>query len=280
MLIKNHFFFYWLYRKNRFRHIYNIGSGLFIWLFWLGTLPFGLYANNFDGRVDLALFLFPFGLAWVLISYIGDFVFDSIVTANPRNSHPANFYLWIGKISVQIHIYYVGRGWLCEWDCMNFHEYAELWMACTLLFLLTYIPFSLYGRYAYFHSLVGVNSSGEGEVTLLGEGKETLTLPLDHLICIQSDDNYVDLFLADDDDPGKKIVFRCTLKSITEQLAEYPQFVRTHRSVLANIRYIVNPGSSNQSLKSINLVFKKFSMAVPLSRSYRLEVEELLIHPK
>lgn len=280
MLLKNHFFFYWLYRKNQFRHIYNIGSGLFIWLFLLSTLPFGLYANNLGGPIGLGLFLLPFGFFWILISYVGDLIFDGITTADARNLHHANFYLWVIKLICQIHIYFIARGWMCDWSCMNIFEYAELWMACTLLFLLTYIPFSLYGRYAYFHSLVGINPSGESEVTLFGEGKETLSLSLDHVICIQSDDNYVDLYLADDEEPGKKLVFRCTLKSLEDQLAEYPQFVRAHRSVLINLKYVVAQNAPNQSIKNVNVVFNRFSMSVPLSKSYRQAVVDLLIHPK
>lgn len=280
MLLKNHFFFYWLYRKNQYRHFYNIGSGLFIWLFLFSTLPFGLYVNDIGGPIDLAFFLLPFGLLWTLISYAGDFIFNALTASSSKNLYRANFFLWIGKIMVQIHIYFLSRDWLCDWSCMNISEYAELWMACLLLFLLTYIPFSLYGRYAYFHSLVGASSDAKDKLSLFGEGRETLTLSLDEIICIQSDDNYVDLYLADSQQPGKKMIFRCTLKSMEDQLADYPQFVRTHRSVLVNMKYVVNKHSSNQSIKSVNVEFDNFSMAVPLSKSYRQAVEELFTHPK
>ena len=279
-MIKNHYFFYWLYKKSRFRHIYNLGSGLFIWLFLLGTLPFGLYANNLGGPIELAFFLLPFGFMWIIISYTCDLVFSKAIAVDSKNVHHANFYLWIAKLFIQIHVYFLVRGWLCDWSCMNTSEYGELWIACLLLFLLTYIPFSLYGRYVYFHSLVGVSSGSEEEVTLYGEGREVITLPLQQLICVQSDDNYVDLYLADSQEPGRKMVFRCTLKSVEDQLADYPQFVRTHRSVLVNMQYVVNKIGTNHSIKSVNVEFNRFSMTVPLSKSYRQEVEELLIHPK
>ena len=49
----------------------------------------------------------------------------------------------------------------------------ELWVACVLLIAFTYFPFSLYGRYAYFHSLLGLDNSQGEKITLRGEGRES-----------------------------------------------------------------------------------------------------------
>ncbi|MEQ8425321.1 MAG: LytTR family DNA-binding domain-containing protein, partial [Cyclobacteriaceae bacterium] len=190
-----------------------------------------------------------------------------------------NFFLWIVKVTVLVHLIFVIRGWLCSWQCIDTMEYAQLWLACALLFSFTYIPFTLYGRYRYFHSLVGMDQREGNQLTLKGEGKESLTLSPDQIIFIQSDDNYVDIFLAEESQPGRKIVFRCTLKSLESQLSAYPQFMRIHRSMLANVKYALNPFAHGRP-KEIQLVFKDHKVALPISKSYLDSVESLFAHPK
>ncbi|MEQ8425475.1 MAG: hypothetical protein RIA63_12245, partial [Cyclobacteriaceae bacterium] len=79
MLLNNHFYFYWLYNRENYRHLYNVGSGVFIWLFLLFTLPFGVYDNNLGGPVNLAIFLLPFGVLWTIICYTVDLISSRLV---------------------------------------------------------------------------------------------------------------------------------------------------------------------------------------------------------
>lgn len=140
-----------------------------------------------------------------------------------------------------------------------------------------YIPFSLFGRYLYYHSLLGVSQTEQTGISLKGEGKETLHIKPDEIIYMKSDDNYVDIFKANPDYPGEKIIFRATLKSIEEQLSSFIQFKRTHRSVLINLKYVSSNYNDENQLK---VKFKEFEEEIPVSKSYSKQVSDIFIHPK
>ncbi|MEQ8362874.1 MAG: LytTR family DNA-binding domain-containing protein [Cyclobacteriaceae bacterium] len=225
----------------------------------------------------LAIFLLPFGAFWTMTSYAVDLATSRWISSL-KNSVLINFLTWLGKIIILVNLIYLTREVLCDWNCVDLSEYFQIWIACILLFSFTYIPFALYGRYSYFHSLVGVGVEEHSEVKLklYGEGKDVLTLGLNSIIYIQSDDNYVDMFLTDVKNPGRKLVLRCTLKSLEEQLKDYPQYVRIHRSVIINMRYVKEDGNRN----SVSLICDDFKIQLPISKSYLERFEGLLVRPK
>jgi len=276
-MLHHHFYFEWLYTKGNYRHIFNIGSGLFIWLFLWITLPFGIYENNLNNLFYVGLFLFPLGLLWTLISYVGDAILPRLIKSYNERKNAYSTMLWALKLVALVHLIFIVRGLLCDWECVDWIEYVQLYVACGLMFLLTYIPFSLYGRYAYFHSLVGVSIRPEMYVSIKGEGKENLKIDPDQIIYVQSDDNYIDLFLADEKQPGRKLIFRCTLKSFADQLKDHPQFFRIHRSIIANIRYLT---VDKRPVKSVTMTYQSFTAELPISKSYLADIENLLVHPK
>jgi len=250
-----------------------------MWLFLLLTLPFGLSENNLGNPFALALFLLPFGILWTGASYAGDLLFDAIFKRDYPHRLEANAVAWIVKVIILVHLIFVFRQLLCEWNCFDTAEYLQLWMACILLFVFTYVPFSLYGRYAYFHSLLGLGENNKDNIIIQGEGKDILSVSPEIIIYAQSDDNYVDFFLADDHHPGRKIVFRITLKYLEKQLESYPQFLRIHRSILVNIRYAIHLGDPS-NIRQIKLAFRNFEIDLPVSRSYSEYLKELLTRPK
>ena len=276
-MLRHHFYFEWLYTKGNHKHIFNIGSGLFIWLFLWIALPFGIYGHNLANIFYVGLFLLPLGIIWILISYAGDFMLSFLKESFNERKSIYSALFWVGKLIVFIHLIFLIRGLLCDWECVDWLEYLQLYVACGMMFTLSYIPFSLYGRYAYFHSLVGVSTQVEVLTSIKGEGKENLKINPDQIIYVQSDDNYIDLFLADEKQPGRKLIFRCTLKSFAQQLKDYPQFLRVHRSVIVNIRHLK---LEERPAKSIRVAFKNFAVDLPISKSYLVGVENLLTRPK
>ena len=55
------------------------------------------------------------------------------------------------------------------------------------------------------------------------------------MIRFQADDNYTYLFLKN----GTKIVARCTLKEMEEQLQDFSFFVRVHHSYIVNLNEVI-----------------------------------------
>lgn len=259
----NHFYFLWLYQQSsRYRHSYIIGSGIFIWLFLLLTQPFGLYNNNLGGPVLLALFLLPFGISWVIINYGYDYLFKSLFRQGYEETIPQNFLFWILKVITLVHVIYVFREILCEWNCIDLAEYLELWLACSLLFIFTYIPYSLYARFKYFQSIVVQGPSGSQLFEFKGEGKRTESVNLEDVLYTMADDNYVDIvFLLEG--KTKKLVLRGTISSLENQLKGQNRFIRVHRKYIVNLRHATRITQSLVVIGSGNTVIE-----IPVSKKY------------
>ena len=246
--------------------MYNWGSALFIWLFLIIAQPFGISDNNVSLWI-LVIYVLPFALLWCGISYLIDAFGNWLRFLSIKQ----NLILWLFKIIVFAHALTIIRASLCV-DCIDLNEYAQMWLASIILFVLTYIPFMLYSRSSYFHQLVG--KPRVDDFVIRGEGKEQLLVSLDSIYYIQADDNYVDIYLRSNL-IGKKTL-RATLSSIEIQMKIFPQFVRIHRSTIVNMNYAVNLSKRGQIL----VKDKEYQINLSIGRKYQDSLDELFIHPK
>ena len=94
---------------------------------------------------------------------------------------------------------------------------------------LTILPIIIFGRFAF-----GKYKNKQTEakkITIAGEGNyEGLRLLFDDLVCIQSSDNYVEVFYLNGSEL-KKTLIRNKLTTLAET---FPELLRTHRSHLIN----------------------------------------------
>ncbi|MEP1097753.1 MAG: LytTR family DNA-binding domain-containing protein [Cyclobacteriaceae bacterium] len=268
--MKIHKHFHWAYHRFGWKHPYNLGTGLFIWLFLLLARPFGVYVNDLQHFVALALFLLPVGVSFILISYLTDISFQRLLKIDLSSNLVMDGISWILKLILFVHIVFLMRLIRCDWECFDGLEYLEQWLAFLFMILLTYLPLALYGRSKFFHSLVGKEQIDEGNLILKGEGKEKITVNLDELLLLKADDNYVDVFISTSQFPSKKTI-RTTLKAVQNQLAAYPQFQRVHRSFVVNLKYAVK-----RNLSTLVVSDGEWSMDVPLSPSFKDSVQSLL----
>ena len=272
-MIANHKFFHWLYYHQKKNHYFNIGAGLFIWLFLALTQPFGIYNNNISNHILLLLFLLPFGLVWTVISYMTDYIIQYGSTIAVRENHKIDFKFFLLKIFILIHGYFGIRNFFCDWLCIDFYEYLELWFACLFMLSVVYIPFSLYARYKFFHKMVGEeNNDSKGLFELKGDGKNLLKVSLDRVLYFKADDNYVDIMTLGQNNKQETLVFRTSLKSLAEQLKEHSQFIRVHRSFIINLRYKRNLDKKD----SINIGNDETQIEVPVSKKYKEELLKLI----
>lgn len=241
-----------------------------MWLLLLLARPFGVYVNDLNHFFALALFLVPVGVSFILTSYFIDLLFQKLLKIDLSSNPFVDGISWFLKLFFFVHIVYLLRLLRCDWACFEMLEYLEQWFAFALMMLLTYVPFALYGRAKFFHSLAKVDQVGDDELELKGDGKEQLIVNLEALLLLKSDDNYVDLFVAKKEGVTKKSL-RVTLTSLSDQLTTYPQFQRVHRSFVVNLKY-------TQKRSFNGLVVKKgdWSIQVPLSPSYKDAVNSIV----
>lgn len=101
-------------------------------------------------------------------------------------------------------------------------------------------------------------------ITLItGQNKtDKVETKLSDLICAKAQDNYVMLFIRNDQKIQKHLI-RSTLKKIYDQL-DQDAFIQTHRSHLVN-RYLIRGLTGNKSKAAV--VIADFDKNVPVSRS-------------
>lgn len=270
--MKSHLYFHWYYHHLKKAIYFNLGLGVFIWLFLSLTMPFGIYNNNLSHPLLLLLILFPVGMLWPLISIAVDYIIFLLPKINPKDNFRLDFLILLVKVAFWVNTFYILRQYLCNWKCMSWYEYGEQWFAGYLMFFLVYFPFTFYARSKYFSNMIGKSKSSETDhhISLKGEGKESLEIDPDQIVYIQSDNNYVQI--VTNSEKGKSILLRAKLKSIEAQLLAYNQFVKVHRSYLINLKYFAKTGVKN----TIMLDSSYHQYEIPVSRKHQEKVVSLL----
>lgn len=95
-------------------------------------------------------------------------------------------------------------------------------------------------------------------------GKERLTLQPDQLIYIESVGNYVEVHWLNGEQL-QETVLRSTLKELVEVLADYPQFFRSHRAFLVNLKRI---NQTEGNARGYQLTLTSVPTKIPVSRGY------------
>lgn len=101
---------------------------------------------------------------------------------------------------------------------------------------------------------------------------DNFRIQVSEIVYAKSADNYVEVGYHDEGVMKKKMV-RNTLRSVEQQLAEFNNFIRTHRTSLVNIQYI---DKLNKNINSYWLSLDKTKETIPVSRQYLISVKNLL----
>ena len=98
--------------------------------------------------------------------------------------------------------------------------------------------------------------------------KNKFEVALKDLICIEANDNYSAFYFFKGNNI-KKDLYRATLKSIEEQLVNYEEVLRCHKSYIVNIRHIRHISGNAQGYK---LHLADLNLEVPVSRQFPKEI--------
>jgi DNA-binding LytR/AlgR family response regulator len=125
--------------------------------------------------------------------------------------------------------------------------------------LLTILPIIIIGRFAF--GKYNEKRLEDQKIEIKGEGNyEGLRLQLNDLACIQSSDNYIEVFYVSVNGL-KKALIRNKLSVIDDTFSE---LLRTHRS------YLINPFHFQQrkTEKGKLLMLMSYDIEVPISKTY------------
>jgi hypothetical protein len=104
------------------------------------------------------------------------------------------------------------------------------------------------------------------EITLNGNGKyEILKVHSNDIIFMESAGNYSDLYYLENGENIKKVTFRSTLQELENQLTDFSNFYRSHRSFIVNINH-VSKSSGNAQGYQLTLILID-DKEIPVSRT-------------
>lgn len=110
-------------------------------------------------------------------------------------------------------------------------------------------------------------------VELISENdSDNFRIQVSEIVFIKSADNYIEVGYNDGSEVKKKMI-RNTLKNVEQQLYEFNNFIRTHRTSLVNIQYI---DKLNKNFNNYWLSLDNTKETIPVSRQYLMIVKELL----
>jgi len=131
----------------------------------------------------------------------------------------------------------------------------------------TILPIIIFGLFAF--GKYKHKKTEAQKIEIKGEGNyEGLRLLLNDVICIQSSDNYVEVFYQSGNDVKKSLI-RNKLSVVAD---DFPELLRTHRSYIINPYHFLQWKTENSKL----FVVLFHHIKVPVSRTYQTDVKAVL----
>ncbi|MBN2521010.1 MAG: LytTR family transcriptional regulator DNA-binding domain-containing protein [Bacteroidales bacterium] len=269
--------------KKELSHFTGISFGIF--LFILFFQPFTLEKLDFNNRL---LFIAGLGAIVFLFMMLARIVIPWFIQKVSESNHAAILFPFINgflilafsSIAFAFYLKYVGH------VSITFHIMFKIVMICLAppLILRFYDVFNelkqqiellsidrkkLQNQIKEFEEI-----NTESTIEFISENSaEKLELLLSDVVMIKSADNYVEIIFKDDDDFKKKLI-RNTLKNIEQQIKQYSNFIRCHRTCIINIDYVEN---LDRKFNNYWLVIKEYNEEIPVSRQYLLQVKKAII---
>lgn len=251
--------------SNNLRHfLFSIVLGLWVACFLFFTEPFELWRFKLKTKLILVL---GYGCIAILCYGITLLFQHQILKKSIwKVKHEILFMVLICLVGLLLYysFYYV---------MVPHHTKAySVWLYFKLIYsraLLIILPIVIIGRYF----LVERKTTENKKITISGAGKkEFANLYFSQIVYIKSSNNYVEVFYKENETINKKVI-RKTFKSIVE---EFPELLRTHRSFLINPSYFKTFSTG----KNLMMAILEHNIEIPISNTYKKEVEATLIRHK
>lgn len=272
------------YVKKHWRNAFIMG--LFVFLFLFGFQPFGL--NEYPG--ELLALTFGYGMTCFISMVILNVVIPTLFVNffSEQKWTVAKQIIW-SLINVAFiglaNLLYSNFADIANFSIQNLVQF-ELYTIAIALFPLLLFILSNYQRltYKFEKSATIINQSikelqqnikrnSDESIEIDSENlSESLRLNPTDLIYIQSADNYITVYFYQF---GKlsSTVLRNTLKSLEEQLINYPYLFRCHKSYLVNLNKVERISGNAQGYK---LHIEGLSELIPVSRSHNKTIKDKL----
>lgn len=271
-----------LFAKSYYRTY--LGIAISIFLFILFFQPFSTEKFQFENKL---LFLAGFGIIVLIFLFISQAIFQHTLSKKDEENNSSTVYVplyylfqivatslafvfyigFVGQISVTISIV-VRVVFICLSLPVTIHLKIAIDTYQKRLKKLLFNTRSMQDKLKQFSE-----SYSNKHIEIISESEsDNFRIQVSEIVFVKSADNYVEIGYHDAG-TVKKRMLRNTLRNVEQQLSEFNNFIRTHRSSLVNIQYIEK---LNKNFNSYWLSIDKTKETIPVSRQYLVAVKDLV----
>ncbi len=259
------------------------GISIIVFLFALFFQPFEVERFGFDNK---HLFYAGFGLIILFFLFLNQIIFHNLLIQpdrdEPNDSLLFSMYFFSLTVTASLafifYIRYVGQGHI------TFNIVGRVIFICISLPVTIHLN-SKIRRYQHrLKELMQENHSMQHKIRQFSESyankfveltssdTDNFRVLVSKIVFLKSADNYIEVGYLDNGEVKKKMI-RNTLKNVEQQLREFNNFIRTHRTSIVNIQYI---DKLNKNFNTYWLSLDKTNESIPVSRQYLMAVKSLL----
>lgn len=252
----------------------SLGSGLFLFVFLLAFLPFGVsnYNPNHDYDVEFLSEISKFMLLTTLLSVGCEFHVKPWVVRNPTTSSVVGWFIFMFVVLGLGN--YLLYNWLGNWHDLGLKSGLQFILNCSTIFVFPFLGVFFYFRYRILKERIQLLVQ-PGNATLdtpelihfSGEGKSAhFTVASSGFRYAQAQDNYVALYYIKDSELKKELIRGSLADMLTG--VDCAHLIRCHRSFAINIRQVRSATGGSPVLLFLNDVPEP----IRVSRTYRNRV--------
>lgn len=255
-----------------------------IFLFILFFQPFSVDRFDFENKL---LFLAGFGLIVLILLIISQAIFQMSLLKKEEDSRSNSIYfplyyffqVALTSLAFIFYIRFVGQ------VSVTFNIVVRVVFICLSLPVTFYLKFRIESyqvrlkKYLHETRLMQEKlkqfseSYSQKHIEIVSDNEsDNFRIQVSEIVYVKSADNYVEIGYHDEGIVKKKMV-RNTLRNIEQQLSEFNNFIRTHRTGLVNIQYIKK---LNKNFNTYWLSLDKTKETIPVSRQYLMAVKDIV----
>ena len=268
--------------SKKYLKIY-LGISIAVFVFVLFFHPFSVEFLEFESTL---LFFAGFGLICFIFLFAAQIVFQRPLMQNEdpilENALTASLYylsfVIFTSLAFLFYIRYVGE------TPVTFITLIRVLMICTGAIAVAGVQRSLSSTQSRYRRLLletrGVQdklkqfseSYTNRYIELISENEsDNLRIQVSAIVFVRSADNYVEVGYQEGNEVKKKMI-RNTLKNVEQQLRDFNNFIRTHRTSIVNIQ---NIDKQHKNFNTYWLSLVNTIETIPVSRQYLMVVKEL-----
>jgi hypothetical protein len=255
-----------------------------VFLFILFFEPFSIERFAFENKL---LFVAGFGIILFLFLLITQIVFQKLFTQDEDEISENlflrtmyNFTLLASTVLAFVfYIRYVGQ------DEISFYTVLKVIIICFIAPIVLYMQNMARSDRVKYRKLLHESRSMQNKLKQFSENysnkyielisendSDNFQVLVSEIVFLKSADNYVEVGYKENDEIKKRLV-RNTLKKIEQQLKEYNNFIRTHRTSIVNIQFVEK---LNKNFNTYWLSLSETKEIIPVARQYLMVLKDLL----